>query len=473
MTERPAGQRFLRSLAAWLITATLLVPAIGRAGDVGAWIDQDLVPWLSGQLSTHPRYKGEPVRVAVFRGAEEDPTPDLFSTNLASNLERELSRRQDIHLVQRPAGPDWDDQRLPTRLPCLPAAESYVVAVESRSAKDGMTSVQVRILDAHESEWVPGAVMEWHGRLAGNQQRALVQKGIRDDLRGRRDLPYAAGQEDLLAARAAHALGCALLAHPAENLALWSGDNVADEEASRIARLVPQYLARSGVIRVTGSRSEANMVLVVDFQPLDADMRQVWIALSPADDDPQLPSVRTSFYASPSRVAMASSATGTAVAPPVGDADLSFQLVRANCTEDYCREPGVLELRSPGSRHAELLAVARNGAVLRLYPTTCPVSATHDDAGVLRLPLSAHDREELLTAFAVVAGSARADDALQRELAAFPAICDAEIVRGAAARSRLQTLERRLASYDAEIRWRRINIMTPLDEPRLVRSGRN
>ncbi len=471
MTERPGHQRLPGALAVVFLAAAALIPVAGQAGDLDAWIDQDLVPWLTGQLSDHPRFKGEAVRVAVFHGPEEDPTPDLLSTALVENLERELSRRQEIRLVRRPAGPDWDSQRLPTRLPCLPAVETYVVAVESRAMPDAIATVQVRILDVQESEWVSGAVREWHGRLASDQRRQLAQRGVRDDLRGRRELPYRPGQEDLLAARAAHALGCALLAHPADNLAVWLENDAADDEAGRIARLVPRYLARSGVLRVAGSRSEANMVLAVDFQPLDASVRQVWIVLNPADGDPRLPSVRTSYYASAPRAALVSSEAAVTDSSRVGNGDMTLELLQGPCRDGSCRGGDFLELRSTGPRRVELIAVAREGAIFRLYPTPCPTAAKAYDEGVLRWPLSAGERQELLTAFAVSARTARSEEALGREFDRLPAICDAESVRGAAARDHLIELERRLAPYASEIYWRRVEVALPIGEPRLARAG--
>jgi len=473
MTERSDLRRFPGALTVWLLAVTLLAPVTGRASGLDEWAEQNLLPWLTGQLADHPRFKGEPVRVAVFRGAEEDPTPDLLSAGLVDDLERELSRHPDIRLVHRPAGPDWDNQRLPTRLPCLPAAETYVVAVESRAMPGAMADVQVRILDTGDSEWVPGAVREWHGRLTGDQQRALGQKGVRDDLRGRRELPYRSGQEDLLAARAAHALGCALLAHPADNLTVWPEDTAADDEAGRIARLVPRYLARSGVLRLAGSRSEANMVLAVDFQPLDAEMRQVWIALGPADGSPELPSVRTSFYASAPQVALASSRPVTADGSRAPDAGLVLELVQSRCRDDGCREDDFLEVRSPGARHVELIAVARDGAILRLYPAPCPTEVMVDEAGVLRWPLTADDRQTLLAAFAVAAGTRDGADALRREFGALPTVCDGGGIRGAAARGRLVALERRLAPYTGDIHWRQVRIALPAGEQRLARAGQH
>lgn len=471
MNDRSASGGLLPGIAAWVLAAALLTPVASRADGLDGWFEGDLVPWLTAQLSGHPRFMGEPVRVAVFSGNEEDPTPDLLSAGLVGALESELSRRPDVRLVRLPAGPEWDDQRLPTRLPCLPAEEAYIVAVESSGAVGSMAVVKVRILDTHERQWVPGAAREWRGRLSGEQQRRLVQTGTRDDLRGHRDLPYVPGQEDLLAARAAHALGCALLAHPADGLMLWpDGDGDGNEEAGRIARLVPRYLARSGVVRVASAPSEANMLLAVDFQPLEGDMRQVWIALSPAGSDPELPSVRTSFYAS---VPLdAGSRRGPFRDPPVADDGLALELLPDDCAWEGCGDGGALEVRAPGSLHLELIAVTREGSVVRLYPSPCDVDSQYSGTGALRRPLSRDERDDLLTVFVVAARTPEAARELRREFDVMPAACETGLVRGAAVRGRLVTLERRLAPYADDLGWRRVRIAPRPVEPRVATTER-
>jgi len=308
---------------------------------------------------------------------------------------------------------------------------------------DATASVRVRILDTEESVWVPGAVREWRGRLSGEQRQQLTQFGARDDLRGRRDLPYQPGQEDLMAGRAAHALGCALLAHPAENLTLWAGDPPADEETARIARLVPRYLERSGVVRMTTDRSEASLELAVESQTLDAGTRQVWISVGPKDDDPALPNVRTSLYA----IAIPAPSISPGVPAPgrFADGAPSLDLVPARCGDGRCAADSYLEIRAPGAAGMALLAITIDGSVLRLYPTACPVDYTTDGAGSMRWPMRANDRTGWLTVFAVAAATPQAAAALQRELGVLPTSCESATLRGAAARNRLVSLQRRLS----------------------------
>lgn len=472
MTERCWRSLFVTALTFCLLVAALLVPADGRADNLDAWVSRDVIPWLTGQLTSHPRFKGEPVRVAVFDGSQEDPTPDLLSSTLVDTLERELSHNPGIRLAQGAPGPDWDNHRLPTRLPCVPPDEVYVVAVETRRTTEATAAVQIRILDTQASAWVPGAVREWHGPLDAGERKELRQVAARDDLRGRRDLPFRPGQEDLLSASAAYALGCALLAHPAENLTLWPGDDPDDEEAGRIARLVPRYLARSGVLRLADSRSEANMVLAVDTQPLDADMQQVWIALSPANGDPALPSVRTSLYATTQHGTQGSDdAAAIGMAHP-GKEESHLALAQTRCEDDGCEKGTFLLVRSPGSSHVELIAVTRDGVVVRLYPGPCRSMATRDDRGTLRWPLDPIQREQLLTVFAVSARTPGAADALSREFDVIPGDCEGEMLREAAAGDRLALIGRRLAAYGDEIRWRRIRIAPVSGEYRLAEVGR-
>lgn len=472
MTERCCCSPRASVLACCLLVAALLASADSRADDLTTWVSREAVPWLTGTLASHPRFKGESVRVAVFDGSEEDPTPNLLALAIADRVEGELARNADVRLVQSASGPDWDNQRLPTRLPCVPPAEGYVVAVETGPTAGTMVAVQVRILDAQESAWVPGAVREWHGQLDSGERRKLQQTGTRDDLRGRRDLPFHPGQEDLLSARAAFALGCALLAHPAGNLVLWPGDTPEDDEAGRVALLVPRYLARTGVVRLAGSRSEANMLLAVDSQALDADTRQLWIDLSPIKGNPDLPSVRTSLYATTARAPVVADASSATAPIRLHREEPSLTWVPPRCEGDTCEDHTFLLLKSSGSSHAELIAVTRDGVVVRLYPGRCQSTARPDQDGVLRWPLDPISRGELLTVFAVFAGTPAAADALSREFNAIPGPCDAQSLSGAAARRRFETMERRLNVYGGEIQWRRIQLAPVPGDHRLAEVGR-
>jgi len=471
MADRLVSRRVLATLVFLVAAGGLMAPVSGRADGLETWVDQEVEPWLTARFTEHPRFKGEAVRVAVFQGNDEDPTPDLLSSGLADDLERVLSRHENIRLVQRPLGPDWDDQQVPTRLRCVPPAEAYIVAVEAQAMPDATASVRVRILDTDESVWVPGAVREWHGRLSGEQRRQLTRSGARNDLRGRRDLPYQPGQEDLMAGRAAHALGCALLAHPAENLTLWVGDPPADEESARVARLVPRYLERSGVVRMTTDRSEANLELAVESQPLDAVTRQVWITVSPKGDDPALPNVRTSLYA----IAIPAPTTPPGVPAPgrLPDEGLSLGLVPARCADDECGADSYLEFRAPGAAGMALLAITIEGSVLRLYPTACPVDYTADGTGGVRWPMGANDRAGWLAVFAVAAATPRAAVALQRELGVLPTPCETATLRGTAARNRLVSLQRRLSPFGGDIRWRRAELPPAGDGARLATAWKN
>jgi hypothetical protein len=473
MTERCCRNRLTAVLTVCLLVSALLAPREGRTDNLGTWVSRDVVPWLTGQLTGYPRFKGEPVRVAAFDGSEEDPTPDLLSSTIVDTLERELSHHPDIGLVQGTPGPDWDSQRLPTPLPCVPPDEVYVIAVEARPVAGPEAAVRVRILDAEESAWVPGAVREWHGQLDVGERRELQQISARDDLRGRRELPFHPGQEDLLSARAAYVLGCALLAHPAGNLALWPGDTPDDEEAGRIARLVPRYLARTGVLRLAKSRSEANMLLAVDSQTLDADIRQVWIDLSPVDGNPELPSLRTSLYTDtpPGKAASADSVVTGMVR--LEEEKPRPGLAQTACEDGGCETGTLLFARSPGSSHVELLAVTRTGFLVRLYPGSCESTAIRDDGLTLRWSPDPVTREALLTVFAVSARTPGAADALSRQFGVIPGDCDGEMLHGIAARDRLATIERTLAPYGDEIRWRRVHVAPVPRDYRMAEAGRD
>ena len=428
-----------------------------------SWADQSLTPWLVQQLTGHPRFKGEPVRVAAFQGDTEDATPNLLSASLVSRMESRLGQENGVRLAWRPPSPDWSAAVPSLKPSCRPGEESYVIAIESGLLADAAGAfIRVRILDVRDRQWVPGALVEWHGRPDAGERRMLASETRRGEFAGSRDLPYKAGEEDLLAARAAESLACALLAHPAENLRLWYRAEARESAEQTVARLVPQYLARAGLVRLAETESEANMVLAVESQALDQATRQLWIVVEPAAADPDLPSVRTSLYASQRTgltTPVAERPSAEAEKPP---GPLATVLRPGECRSRQCRETGlsaepVVEVGVRGLQHVELLAVTDGGGLVRLDSGDCEEAAVENTVDAIRVRPAATGRE-LSALFIVAATSVAAADDLAAEFISFPGACRSAGLRAAAARGRLVALQRRLSRFEGEIRWTRVDL---------------
>jgi len=471
MNDRRRPSSIRRWCLPWVLGVILGFARPASAGPVTDWFDDDLMPWLTEQLVTHPRFRGEPIRVAAFDGEQEDAMPDELSANLVSRLQGRLAEGSRVRLAWRPPAPDWNLPAPPLKAFCRPAEEAYVVAIEARRIRDSAATVRVRVLDVSERQWVPGLLREWQGRPGTDELSRLGEARRRDDLAGHRELPFESGQEDLLAARAAETLGCALMAHPAEDLRLWYDPEEETGANRKVARLVPQYLARAGVLRVASDRAEANLVMAMESQVLDPVTRQLWIALEPASPDPDLPSVRTSVYVRPDTPVPSpgDERAGTAVAVDssreIRAVMLSDECEGAGCGSD--RETRLLQVSAPGFRHVEILALTGQGALFRLDPAGCSRASRRAPADSVQVRLKT-DQRDLMTIFVVAGRTAKAAETLAGELSSIPEACGATGLRGAALRGRLVTVQRRLAVYGNDIRWRRIAVAEPISRMHLA-----
>ncbi len=207
------------------------------ASDLGQWIDGELTAALSSQLASHPRFSGETVMIAVLDGERLLHHPDVLSASIRDRLRNNLAGENGVHLA-------WSDAA--SRCP-LPEQVGYVIGFEISRSGGHDHRVLVRALDRQERTWVAGIAHEWHGRLGRDERAALAQTENTEALRGGRENPFAAGQDDKLAAALAADLKCQF------------GDrrlrfNV-DEKALRgddrdLVALLEAYLADSGLSRV-------------------------------------------------------------------------------------------------------------------------------------------------------------------------------------------------------------------------------
>ena len=169
-----------------LVAAALMLlagPALA-ASDLERWFDDELTPWLTETMATHPRFKGETVRVTVFDGEDEHPRPDLLSTDLAAGLETALSGQSGVRVAWKPAPPDFRPGSTASELHCRPPEESYLIVVDTTRVRGQQVRVRVRLLDLGERSWVSGTSRQWSGPLQPreNSRCLLYTSDAADDL---------------------------------------------------------------------------------------------------------------------------------------------------------------------------------------------------------------------------------------------------------------------------------------------------
>lgn len=453
---------FPRSLL--VMALALLANPVLAVTDLDRWFDEELTPWLTETMSTHPRFKGEPIRVTVFDGDDEHPRPDLLSTDLAANLEGALGARSGVKIALRPMPPEFRRGSTATDLHCQPPEESYLIALDATRVRGQQVRVRVRVLDLEERSWVSGISRQWSGVLPRKDSERFDTPAIRDDLRGQRGLPFAADQEDLLAAEIARTVACALLAHPADRPRVWINMQKTDVGDQPAATMVSQYLGRLGLIRHATGESDADLVMTAERHRLGEGLEQVWIGLAPTRPADELPSIRASAYAS-SKPRDRSRPPLPARPDPPALEEVRFVLLRQRCGQEFCQSPlqPALQVRPGKLERLEVLMVLGDGRLQRLDSERCGTGSVTADGELVRLTLPPSAADERIMIFAIGAQTERAGDALASEVAAVPASCDPMRLRGAPARARLRTLERRLESFPNQIVWRGLATPSPAD----------
>lgn len=503
-SERFAWRRRL----SWLVLLTLWLAKPVEAWadqDLDAWLDREVGPWLTEQMTTHPRFKGMPLRVSVMRGGEPDPNPDGLSLWIAEHLGDRLARASGVRLVAADAemALAYDGSN---RLDCRPPPERYLIGVETDVRGLG-ARVQVRVMDLDESSWVAGFARSWNGRLSAAERRRSAERHELDWLRGQRSLPFAAGQPDLVASRIAASLACDLRAHPAEDLRAWVVPAGGDPLADAATRLVAQHLARAGVLRLVDKPQSANVLIRGEGHDLEADLRQFWVSVRPAAPDDGLPSVAAAAYVS--------GGPGTAAPVPVGPPKLAdhrsgplpdtpppqfrapvpgiepLRLLRMSqpCEPGTCSGPGsatepaavtlidhrlVVEVEAQDPVDVYLLALRSGRGLVRMAPAGCDISAPVRLSPGERLrhplfsPATALGDADSLAVFAIGLGDDRASGRLRALFEELPPDCGSRALNGAALERWNRALTEAIpAAADAFV-WRGMRLDFHRDETRVA-----
>ncbi len=285
-----------------LAAALLSAAAEARETTLERWLDRELIPHVTRQLSEHPRFKGETVLFVVMN----EGTPAATSNALALSLR---DRLLDAAVDEAGISIGWRQRAAPaTAGACERDRVHYYVGVETDRELDGRFTVRVRALDSVQREWVGGFGRQWSGYLTAPERRALRQRDTDTVFLGTRDVPFTAGQNDLLANYLAHELACALHRQVA-------GDYVVERTASGgdpggldgTVELIGNNLIRNRALERSGDGRRSNAILSGKAHRIDGDLYQYWVGVTPAGSnkpskdgdlsaDGELPAVSASAY---------------------------------------------------------------------------------------------------------------------------------------------------------------------------------
>ena len=174
--------------------------------DLDTWFADDLTPYVREQLTTHPRFRNETVRIVVMADQSPQSEGSSLALNLRDRLHNTLTRVPGIRIA-------WQADRAgaalisgSTETDCTRDKAQYFIGIELTEDAHGVVSAQVRALDILEHNWVAGFGRTWRGDVSSSQRRELRQIQSDPTFRGARNAPYTDSEADLMAAHLAISL---------------------------------------------------------------------------------------------------------------------------------------------------------------------------------------------------------------------------------------------------------------------------
>ncbi|MDJ0907325.1 MAG: hypothetical protein QNI96_15010, partial [Woeseiaceae bacterium] len=177
--------------------------ATAKPRDAEAWVALNVAPSLVRELSSHPRFRGESVRVVVFADDRPAAASNAFALSLRDRLAMAIFDTPGIRMAA--------DRDPGERLDCTVTEVDYYIGLQISDLGSDEFRIDLRTLDVEDRTWVTGFDLTWQGALTESQQNALRRPQADPWFRGARAAPYDTEQSDLLAADLARDLACASL----------------------------------------------------------------------------------------------------------------------------------------------------------------------------------------------------------------------------------------------------------------------
>ena len=272
--------------------------AASRQVDLDSWLSRDLLPYVSQQLTTQPRFRNELLRFVVMTDENPQSASNKLALTLRDRLRNSLADVPGIRIAWQP-----EQSTLATvngNIDCTKDDVHYYIGIELTEDRSGSLSVEVRALDIEDRTWVAGFSRSWHGPLNTPQRRLLQQTETDLSFRGQRGAPYDESQTDLLAARLAHELGCSLLRQTAGEFVVSATDvEVSTDpvvDATDIIELISNNLADYRAVQYSTTAANANAVLEGKAHRIDDELFQYWITITPVDANSDMPTLSANAY---------------------------------------------------------------------------------------------------------------------------------------------------------------------------------
>ncbi len=283
--------------ACLLLIATTLGNAASRPADLDAWFANELMPYVRERLTSHPRFRGEPLRFVVFDNGNPQAASNALALGLRDELRDAMADIPGVRIAWQPDNPHHVRHPGPGGVDCTKTTVHYLVGLELMSLGKDKVFIELRAVDLEDRSIVPGFGKTWQGHLSSRQFHEYRRMELDPTFRGEREVPYDESQSDLLAAHLAHDLGCSLLRQTdAEYVIAGSGNNAAGDPVNSMVELVGNNLAQYGSLQFAASGESANSTIAGKAHRIDDDLYQYWVTVQPKDAGSELSALTASAY---------------------------------------------------------------------------------------------------------------------------------------------------------------------------------
>ena len=272
-----------------LVTLAVLLPAetLARPRDAESWVSLTVAPALVRELATHPRFKGETIRVVVFEDDRPAAGSNVFALSLRDRLAGAIFDTPGIRMAaERNPG---------TQLDCTLEDVDYLIGLQISYLGADEFRIDLRTLDIADQTWVTGFERTWQGQLTQSQLGELDQQRADPWFRGERAAPYDADQPDVLAADLAQELACASLRQTTGEYVVYQ-EPASGEAMPGTTELVRNNLAALAALQFTEDPALANATLRGKSHAVEPGLSQYWATIAPTDAASELPTLTASAY---------------------------------------------------------------------------------------------------------------------------------------------------------------------------------
>lgn len=261
------------------------------------WVEGELLPYLSTELSRNPRLAGRPILIAGLQDGEISTEIDDLTDEIRMRLLNGLVRTKGINLLCRPNRKPWEPHRSLQKVRCIdrPLPEIYIgIVCRLLPASDDL-QVTLWALDLREDIWITGFGASWTGPATREQRAALSRRHVDEHLRGLRPLPFTVDQVDLVASYLARKLSC-LIRDLGEDVQVYQEDVNTATTFDRVFGLVDNYLNQLREVEIIERKDKADVLMKREVQHIAGDLYQIWIQSVLRKNGRRLPGTDTEVY---------------------------------------------------------------------------------------------------------------------------------------------------------------------------------